>query len=55
MPSFVIAISRFSESYPLEGLCAQYIQAVKNHGNRLVWPPEFTHYLTGSKTAQEKS
>ena len=39
----------------VSALVAQYIHAVKIHGNRLVWPPEFNHYPADTKTAQEKS
>ena len=39
----------------VSALVAQYVQAVKEHGSRLVWPPEFNYYSTDSKTAQEKS
>ncbi len=38
----------------VSALVAQYIQAIKTHGNRLVWPPEFNYYSSDSKTAQER-
>lgn len=36
-------------------LVTQYIQAVKNHESRLVWPPEFNYYTPHSKTIQEEN
>ena len=39
----------------VSALVAQYVQAIKKHGQRLVWPPEFNYYPADSKTAQEKS
>jgi hypothetical protein len=39
----------------VSALVAQYVQAVKNHGNRLVWPPEFDYYPADTKTSQEES
>ncbi len=39
----------------VSALVAQYVKAVKAHGNRLVWPPEFNYYPANSKSVQEKT
>jgi len=43
---------------PLSGALAgilfeRLIKQRKKHGNRLIWPPEFNYYPTGSQSAQE--
>ena len=37
----------------VSALVAQYVQAVEKHGNRLVWPPEFSYYTASAKNAPE--
>ncbi|MCF7818700.1 MAG: hypothetical protein K9M54_12560 [Kiritimatiellales bacterium] len=39
----------------VSALVAQYVQAVKKHGSRLVWPPEFNYYPPTAKTVQEET
>ncbi len=35
-------------------LAARFVKARKEHGTRLIWPPEFNYYPIDSKTAQEE-
>ena len=35
-------------------LLEDFLTAFNDHGNRLIWPPEFNYYPETSKTAQEE-
>lgn len=35
-------------------LVEQYIDALEEHGDRLVWPPRFTYYEADARTSQDK-
>ncbi len=39
----------------VSALVTQYINAINNHGNRLIWPPEFNYYPSTSENAQEQT
>lgn len=36
-------------------LVEQYIDARKEHGDRLIWPPRFTYYEPEAKTSQQRT
>jgi len=38
----------------VSALVAQYVEAVKKHGTRLIWPPEFNYYPANNQSAQKK-
>ena len=39
----------------VSALVTQYIKAIEDHGNRLVWPPEFNYYPPHSMSVQEET
>jgi basic membrane lipoprotein Med (substrate-binding protein (PBP1-ABC) superfamily) len=34
-------------------IISRFLKAKLEHGNRLIWPPEFNYYPAGSQTAQK--
>ncbi|MCK4565096.1 MAG: hypothetical protein KAU94_10535 [Verrucomicrobia bacterium] len=36
-------------------IISRFLKARLEHGNRLVWPPEFNYYPASSKSVQEKT
>ncbi len=34
---------------------SQFVDAQRQHGHHLVWPPEFNHFPSSSKTTQEET
>jgi len=35
-------------------IISRFLKAKLEHGNRLIWPPEFNYYPASAKTAQEE-
>ena len=54
----LIKIAEEMETTPgslASSIISRFLKARLEHGNRLVWPPEFSHYPASAKSSQEEA
>lgn len=56
--ALLIKIASEMETSPgslASSIISRFLKAKLEHGNRLVWPPEFNHFPANAKSSQEEA